>query len=330
VRYLITGGAGFIGSHLADAVLSRGDSVAILDDLSTGRPANVNHLLKDSRVIFRRGSILDQQVVREEVEGADLVVHLAAAVGVRLIMERPLESFVTNIRGTEIVLEECLRLGRTVLVASTSEVYGKNAEGPLPEDSDRVMGPTFKERWSYATSKSADETMAHLYWSKWRLPTIVARLFNCVGPRQTGAYGMVIPRFVRQALVGEDLTVYGDGEQLRCFCHVGDTVRALLALLDDPRAQGDFFNVGSTEEITINQLAERVIEATDSSSRVVHIPYEAAFDEGFEDMRRRLPDISKIRGLVGWEPTLRLDEILSDVIAHERAHPSPTPAGASP
>ncbi|HEX2267745.1 MAG TPA: NAD-dependent epimerase/dehydratase family protein, partial [Actinomycetota bacterium] len=194
MRYLITGGAGFIGSHLADALLGRGDSVTILDDLSTGRPENISHLLADSRVIFRRGSILDQQVVRDEVERADVVVHLGAAVGVRLIMERTLESFVTNIRGTEIVLEECLRLGRTVLIASTSEVYGKNDQGPLAEDSDRVMGPTFKERWSYATSKAADETMAHLYWSKWRLPTITTRLFNCVGPRQTGAYGMVIPR----------------------------------------------------------------------------------------------------------------------------------------
>ncbi len=329
MRYLITGGAGFIGSHLADALLARGDSVSIVDDLSTGRPENVSHLLPDSRVIFRRGSILDQQVVREEVEGADVVVHLAAAVGVRLIMERTLESFVTNIRGTEILLEECLRLGRTVLVASTSEVYGKNAGGPLSEDSDRVMGPTFKERWSYATSKAADETMAYLYWSKWRLPTIVARLFNCVGPRQTGAYGMVIPRLVRQALTGEDLTIYGDGEQRRCFCHVRDTVRGLVALLDEPRAVGGVFNVGSTEEVTINELAQRVLDATRSPSRVVHIPYEAAFDRGFEDMRRRLPDISRIRELVGWEPSLSLDEILADVISHERAHVT-SPTGANP
>jgi UDP-glucose 4-epimerase len=329
MRYLITGGAGFIGSHLADALLGRGDSVTILDDLSTGRPENINHLLPDARVIFRRGSILDQQVVRDEVEGADVVVHLGAAVGVRLIMERTLESFVTNIRGTEIVLEECLRLGRTVLLASTSEVYGKNDQGPLSEDSDRVMGPTFKERWSYATSKAADETMAHLYWSKWRLPTIIARLFNCVGPRQSGAYGMVIPGLVRQALTGEDLTIYGDGEQRRCFCHVRDTVRGLLAILDEPRAVGGVFNVGSTEEVTINELAQRVIAVTGSSSRVVHIPYEAAFDQGFEDMRRRLPDITRIRDLVGWEPSLSLDEILADVISHERAHVA-SPTGANP
>ena len=329
MRYLITGGAGFIGSHLADAMLGRGDSVTILDDLSTGRPENISHLLSDSRVIFRRGSILDQQVVRDEVERADVVVHLGAAVGVRLIMERTLESFVTNIRGTEIVLEECLRLGRTVLIASTSEVYGKNDQGPLSEDSDRVMGPTFKERWSYATSKAADETMAHLYWSKWRLPTITTRLFNCVGPRQTGAYGMVIPRLVRQALTGEDLTIYGDGEQRRCFCHVRDTVRGVLALLDEPRAVGSVFNVGSTEEVNINELAERVLAATGSSSRVVHVPYEAAFDPGFEDMRRRLPDITRIRELVGWEPSLSLDEILADVIAHEKPHIN-SPAGANP
>ena len=329
MRYLVTGGAGFIGSHLADALLGRGDSVTILDDLSTGRPENISHVLPDSRLIFRRGSILDQQVVREEVEGADVVVHLGAAVGVRLIMERALESFVTNIRGTEIILEECLRLGRTVLIASTSEVYGKNDQGPLTEDSDRVMGPTFKERWSYATSKAADETMAHLYWSKWRLPTITTRLFNCVGPRQTGAYGMVIPRLVRQALTGEDLTIYGDGEQRRCFCHVGDTVRGLLALLDEPRAVGSVFNVGSTEEVSINELAQRVLDATGSASRLVHVPYEAAFDPGFEDMRRRLPDITRIRELVGWEPSLSLDEILADVIAHEKAHIS-SPAGANP
>ena len=330
MRYLITGGAGFIGSHLADALLGRGESVTILDDLSTGRPENISHVLPDSRVIFRRGSILDQQVVRQEVEGADVVVHLGAAVGVRLIMERTLESFVTNIRGTEIILEECLRLGRTVLIASTSEVYGKNDQGPLAEDSDRVMGPTFKERWSYATSKAADETMAHLYWSKWRLPTITTRLFNCVGPRQTGAYGMVIPRLVRQALTGEDLTIYGDGEQRRCFCHVRDTVRGLLALLDEPRAVGAVFNIGSTEEVTINQLAQRVLDATRSSSRVVHVPYEAAFDPGFEDMRRRLPDITRIRELVGWEPSLSLDEILADVIAHEKTQISSSPAGANP
>ena len=318
MRYLITGGAGFIGSHLADSLLGRGDSVTILDNLSTGRPENISHLLPDSRVIFRRGSILDQQVVREEVEDADVVVHLGAAVGVRLIMERTLESFVTNIRGTEIILEECLRLGRTVLLASTSEVYGKNDQGPLSEDSDRVMGPTFKERWSYATSKAADETMAHLYWSKWRLPTVTTRLFNCVGPRQTGAYGMVIPRLVRQAITGEDLTIYGDGEQRRCFCHVRDTVRGLLALLDEPRAVGGVFNIGSTEEVTINELAQRVLDATGSSSRIVHVPYEAAFDPGFEDMRRRLPDITRIRELVGWEPSLSLDGILADVIQHER------------
>ena len=329
MRYLITGGAGFIGSHLADALLARGDSVTIIDDLSTGRPENISHLLPDSRVIFRRGSILDQQVVREEVERADVVVHLGAAVGVRLIMDRPLESFVTNIRGTEILLEECLRLGRTVLIASTSEVYGKNAQGPLSEDADRVMGPTFKERWSYATSKASDETMAYLYWSRYRLPTIVTRLFNCVGPRQTGAYGMVIPRLVRQALTGEDLTVYGDGEQRRCFCHVKDTVRGLLALLDEPRSVGGVFNVGSTEEVTINELAQRVLDATGSSSRIVHVPYEAAFDKGFEDMLRRLPDTTRIRELVGWEPSLSLDETLADVITHERAHVT-SRAGASP
>ena len=318
MRYLITGGAGFIGSHLAEALLARGESVSILDDLSTGSPENVAHLLGDESVTFRRGSLLDQQVVRDEVERADVVVHLAAAVGVRLIVERPLESFITNIRGTEIVLEECLRLGRKILIASTSEVYGKNESGPLAEDADRILGPTFKARWSYATSKAADEILAFTYWRKWSLPTIVARLFNCVGPRQTGAYGMVVPRLVRQALEGGDLTVYGDGEQRRCFCHVGDTVRAILALLDEPGSAGDVFNIGSTEEVTINELAERVLAATGSSSRIVHIPYASAYEEGFEDMRRRLPNIGKIGQLVGWTPSRTLDQILDDVISHER------------
>jgi UDP-glucose 4-epimerase len=319
MRYLVTGGAGFIGSHLAESLRARGDSVAILDDLSTGNPENVAHLIGDKNVSFRRGSVLDPQVVRDEVERADVVVHLAAAVGVRLIVERPLESFITNIHGTEIVLEECLRLGRKVLLASTSEVYGKNESGPLAEDADRILGPTFTARWSYATSKAADEILAFTYWRKWGLPTVVARLFNCVGPRQTGAYGMVVPRLVRQALVGEDLSVYGDGEQRRCFCHVEDTTRGLLALLDDQGAVGNVFNVGSTEEITINELAERVIKATGSSSSIVHVPYETAYEEGFEDMRRRLPDISRIGEMVGWSPTKTLAEILDDVITHERS-----------
>ena len=318
MEYLITGGAGFIGSHLADTLLSRADAVTLLDDLSTGSSHNVAHLLGSPGVAFVEGSIMDEALVRELVGRADVVVHLAASVGVQLIIERPLDSLLNNIRGTEIVLEACADAGRKVLVASTSEIYGKNT-GLLHEDADRILGSPFKARWSYSTSKAVDEILAYNYWRTRGTPSIVVRLFNCVGPRQTGSYGMVVPRLVRQALEGRDVSVYGDGEQQRSFCHVLDTVAALAALLDHPEAAGDVFNVGSPQETTINALAELVIELTGSSSRIVHIPYDDAYEAGFEDMQRRWPDISRISRLTGWHPTRSIREIVCDVIEFERA-----------
>ena len=317
--YLITGGAGFIGSHLADALVERTHQVVLLDNVSTGRLDNVAHLLGNPRVEFFEGSILDEGLVRKLVSEADVVVHLAASVGVKLIVERPLETLMNNIRGTEVVLDACAELNRKVLVASTSEIYGKNAFGPLHEESDRILGSPFKARWSYSTGKAVDEILAYTYHRERGTPSIVARLFNCVGPRQTGAYGMVVPTFFRQALLGQDVTVYGTGEQSRCFCHVTDTVAGLLSLLDEPRAVGDVFNVGAPHEISMNALAERVIEMTGSPSRIVHVPYEAAYEEGFEDMERRVPDVSKIQALTGWSPTHSLDDILHDVLTFERA-----------
>lgn len=318
VRCFITGGGGFIGSHLAEALIARGDHVSILDAFTTGRRENAEHLLDSPRIRFHIGSVLDEATIRDLVEASDVVVHLAASVGVKLIVERPLDSLRNNIRGTEVVLEACADRGRKVLVTSTSEIYGKNANGPLREDADRVLGSPYKARWSYSTAKAVDEIYAHAYWKERGTPTIVTRLFNCIGPRQSGDYGMVVPRFVRQALIGEDVTVYGDGEQRRCFCHVEDTVRALIGLIDHPDAVGDVFNVGSAEEISINDLAALVIEMTGSSSRVVHIPYDEAYEEGFEDMRRRVPDTTKIRELTGWRTTRTLEYALADVIEHER------------
>jgi len=320
VRYLITGGAGFIGSHLADALVARGDSVVLLDDLSTGRAINIRHLLEGrnaDRVEFQEGSVLQYRVVEELVSRVDVVAHLAASVGVQLIVKKPLETLLNNVRGTEILLDAADKHGTKVLVTSTSEIYGKNASGPLSEDSDRILGTPFKARWAYSTSKAVDEIFAYEYWRQRHLPTIVVRLFNCAGPRQTGTYGMVIPRFVRQALSGEDLTVYGDGEQTRCFCHVHDTVRALVQLLDSPAAIGDVFNVGSQREISIRALADLVIQLAGSGSGVRFIPYGEAYEPGFEDMERRLPDISKIARAIGWRPTLSLEDIVQGVIDHE-------------
>jgi UDP-glucose 4-epimerase len=316
---LITGGAGFVGSHLSDLLLTRGESLVLLDDLSTGRVDNVRHMLQDPRVRFVEGSILDEALVQSLVAEVDVVVHLAAAVGVQLIVERPLDSLITNIHGTEVVLGACADLGPKVLVASTSEIYGKNAGGPLREDDDRIFGTPFKARWSYSTAKAVDEILAYTYHRERGTPSIVVRLFNTVGPRQTGAYGMVVPRFVRQALKGEDLTVYGDGEQRRCFCHVHDTVAALVSLLDHPDSVGGVFNVGSQNEVSINELAELIIGMTGSRSRVVHVPYEVAYEEGFEDMERRYPDLGRIGALTGWRPQRSLDQILADVVSYERA-----------
>jgi UDP-glucose 4-epimerase len=313
LHYLVTGGAGFIGSHLADALVARGDRVTAIDNLSTGLLENLDHI-KD-QIRFVHGSVLDSLLVDELVSDVDVVVHLAAAVGVELIVQRPLRSLLTNIRGSETVLEAAHRYRRKVLLASTSEIYGKNVHGPFREDDDRVLGSNKVSRWAYSTSKAVDEVLAFAYYRERNLPTVVVRLFNTVGPRQTGAYGMVMPRLVAQALAGEPLTVFGDGRQTRCFCHVSDVVNALLALLEKPAAEGDVFNVGSTEEVTILELAESIIRETASSSTIRLVPYENAYEEGFEDMRRRVPDISKIRGMVDWEPRRHLKQIIAEVVS---------------
>ncbi len=315
MRYLITGGAGFIGSHLADALLARGDEVSVVDNLSTGELSNLgDHRARGIR--FVQGSVLDPLLVDELIEEVDCVFHLAAAVGVRLIVEKPLRSFITNIKGSENVLEAAHRWHRKVLIASTSEIYGKNAEGPFKEDDDRVLGSTQVFRWGYSTSKAVDEILGFAYHRERGVPVVAARLFNTVGPRQTGAYGMVVPRLVQQALANKPLTVFGDGQQSRCFCHVRDVVRGLIDLMDEPQAEGDVFNIGSTEEVTILELAERILQATGSSSRIDKIPYEEAYEKGFEDMRRRVPDTTKIESLIGWQPTRTLDQIIQEVSLH--------------
>jgi UDP-glucose 4-epimerase len=317
-RYLITGGAGFIGSHLAEALLARGDSVLALDNLSTGRLVNIEPILEHPRFRFVHGSVLDELAVDEAVHDADVVVHLAAAVGVKLVVEHPLRSFTTNIRGSEVVLDAATRYRRKILIASTSEIYGK-AGGPLTETTDRVIGTPSVARWAYSVAKSVDEILAFAYHKERGLPMVIARLFNTVGPRQSPAYGMVMPRLVRQALAGEPLTVFGDGTQTRCFCHVADVVRALLALLDDPRAEGEVFNVGSTEEVSILALARRIIACAGSASPIHLVPYETAYEVGFEDMKRRVPDITRLRSLSGWRPVFTLDEILDEITSEARA-----------
>lgn len=313
-RYLITGGAGFIGSHLVDALLARGDHVLALDNLSTGHLANLDGAGGHPNFRFVQGSVLDELMVDELVHESDVVVHLAAAVGVKLIVDQPLRSFTTNIRGSEIVLEAAHRYRRKILVASTSEVYGKNDGDALNEDCDRVLGPITVSRWAYSIAKSVDEVLAYVYHRERGLPTIVVRLFNTVGPRQSPAYGMVIPRLVRQAVAGDPITVYGDGTQSRCFCHVKDTVDGLLRLLATDDAVGEVFNIGSTDEITIAQLAEKIRTMTGAESPIELIPYEQAYETGFEDMRRRVPDTSKLRALTGWATTRTLDDVLLESI----------------
>jgi UDP-glucose 4-epimerase len=317
-RYLVTGGAGFIGSHLAEALLRRGDEVVALDNLSTSSRANVSHLEPDPRFRFVHGSVLDELLVDELTHECDVVVHLAAAVGVKLIVEQPLRSLTTNIRGSEIVLESAHRYRRKILLTSTSEIYGKNPDVPLAETADRVLGSATVARWAYSTAKAVDEMLAYAYHKERSLPIVVVRLFNTVGPRQSAAYGMVLPRFVEQALAGEALTVFGDGTQTRCFCHVRDVVDALVRLLDEPDAIGKVVNVGSEEEISILQLAKRVIERVGSTSTIETIPYEIAYESGFEDMQRRVPDLARVRALVGWQPVRDLEAILDDTIAEAR------------
>ncbi len=316
MRVLITGGAGFIGSHLSDAYLERGDEVSIIDDLSTGSIENIAHLKKHPRFHYTIDSVHNQPLLAEMIDGCDVVFHLAAAVGVKLIVESPVRTIETNVRGTETVLALANKKKRKVLITSTSEVYGLSTEVPFREDGNLVMGATTKGRWSYACSKAIDEFLALAYWREKKLPTVVVRLFNTVGPRQTGQYGMVIPTFVRQALAGRPITVYGSGEQTRCFGYVGDVVGALAGLMDKDEAVGEVFNIGSNEEVSIVEVARRVKALTGSKSEIVFVPYDEAYEEGFEDMPRRVPDITKVHNLVGFEPKERLDGILAKVIAH--------------
>ena len=318
MRYLITGGAGFIGSHLAEALLDRGEDVHILDDLSTGAMDNVRHLKTHPGFDYTIGSASDAPIVAELIDWADVVYHLAAAVGVRLIVERPVHTIETNVHCTEVVLTQANKKRKPVFVASTSEVYGKSSNHPYREDGDMVLGPTSRDRWAYACSKALDEFLALAYWKEKQLPTVIGRLFNTVGPRQTGRYGMVIPTFVRQAMSGRPLTVYGDGRQRRCFCHVADTVSALVELMARDDVYGQVFNIGSQEEVSIRDLAEQVRAVAGSDSEIVTVPYEEAYEAGFEDMERRVPDTTKLRELFGWEPPRPLHAILADVVAYER------------
>jgi UDP-glucose 4-epimerase len=318
MRYLITGGAGFIGSHLAEELLQRGDGVHVLDDLSTGAMDNIRHLKAHSRFSYTIESAASSATVAELVDEADVVFHLAAAVGVELIVDSPVRTIETNVHCTEIVLAAANKKQKPVFLASTSEVYGKSDRLPYREDGDLLLGPTTTGRWSYACSKAIDEYLALAYHKERSLPVVIGRLFNTVGPRQTGRYGMVVPTFVRQALAGEPITVYGDGRQRRCFCHVEDVARALIDLMAAPGAVGEVFNIGSTEEITIYQLAERVRKACGSDAEIRLVPYDEAYEAGFEDMRRRIPGTAKIEQLVGWRPTRTLDEILGDVIESQR------------
>ncbi len=318
MQVLITGGAGFIGSHLAEAYLARGDEVWILDDLSTGRIRNVEHLRDRPKFHYLVETVMNVPVLAESIDRVDAVIHLAAAVGVRLIVESPVNTIETNIKGTENVLMLASKKKKKVFIASTSEVYGKSARLPFKEDDDLVLGPTTKGRWSYACSKALDEFLAVAYWKERKLPVVIARLFNTVGPRQTGRYGMVIPTFVRQALSGSPITVFGDGTQSRSFTYVSDVVSAILGLVDSDQAVGQVFNIGNGKEITILDLANLVKGVTGSSSQIVTIPYDQAYEEGFEDMPRRVPDISKIRKAIGYEPTLGIRAILEKVVEYER------------
>jgi UDP-glucose 4-epimerase len=318
MRYLITGGAGFIGSHLAEELLRRGNEVFVVDDLSTGSINNIRHLKTHDRFHYVVDTCSNVPLMAELVDGCDKIYHLAAAVGVKLIVESPVRTIETNIRLTEIMLSLANKKKRPIFVASTSEVYGKSEQFPFNEDGDLVMGGTTKGRWSYACSKAIDEFLAIAYWKERKLPTVVARLFNTVGPRQTGQYGMVVPNFVRQALSGQPITVYGDGKQSRCFTHVSDVVRALIDLMNTEAVYGNVFNIGNNYEVTISDLAKQVREMCQSRSEIVYIPYEKAYEQGFEDMPRRVPDLTKIHNIIGWKPTIALTQILQDVIESHR------------
>ncbi len=319
-RALITGGAGFIGSHLAEALLKLGWGVEVIDDLSTGGIENITHLKDHPRFSYVLDTVMNRPLMMELVDRADMVFHLAAAVGVRLIVEQPVRTIETNIKTAELALELCARKQKPVLLISTSEVYGKLDRPKFNEEDDLVLGATSRTRWCYAASKIIDEFLAKAYFREKGLPTVVVRIFNTIGPRQTGQYGMVVPRFVQQALSGKPITVYGDGAQRRSFTWVGDVVSAMVALIQHPGAYGEVFNVGHTQDISIYELAVMVQKMTKSASEIIFVPYEQAYEEGFEDMRRRLPDISKIQSLIGYNPSLDLPEVLARIIAHEREH----------
>ena len=325
MRYLVTGGAGFIGSHLSEELLRGGHRVHILDDLSTGAIENIRHLRDDSRFSCTIDSASSPGLVAELVDEADIVYHLAAAVGVELIIDSPVRTIETNVHCTEIVLSAANKKKKPVFIASTSEVYGKSAALPFNEEGDLLLGPTHTGRWAYACSKAIDEYLGLAYWKERGLPVVVGRLFNTVGPRQTGRYGMVVPSFVKSALAGQPISVYGDGSQQRCFCHVGDVVRALADLMQAEEAHGQVYNIGATEEVSIMELAERVRQLAQSESEIVTVPYDEAYEEGFEDMPRRIPDTSKVSALLGWKPTRDLDQILTDVVESHRAEEAVTP-----
>lgn len=323
MKYLITGGAGFIGSHLADHLINDGHEVTIIDNLSTGKLANINHLSDHPKFHTKIASVMDYHTLEQLVEECDRIFHLAAAVGVKLIMENPVETIVTNVQGTENVLKLASYHDKKVLIASTSEVYGKlmeesNGIDKLREDGDWQLGSTSKRRWAYACSKAMDEFLSMAYYDEKKLPVVVARFFNTVGPRQTGTYGMVIPNFVQRALLNDPIQVHGDGEQTRCFTYVKDAVGAIIDLMNTPEAEGEVFNVGGEEEISMNELAQKVKELTDSNSEINHIPYEEVYGKGFEDMQRRTPDLSKIKETIGYEPTHTTEDILNNVIKYFR------------
>ena len=313
MKYLITGGAGFIGSHLAEKLITRGDEVVIFDNLSTGSAINLSGIKE--KITFQEGNILDKAEIQKLVSDSDYVVHLAAALGVFNIVNKPLESLKTNLQGSEIVLEACDKYRKPVLIASTSEIYGKNDKVPLNEEDDRIIGHPLKSRWSYSEAKAVDESLAYFYFLENKLPIRIVRFFNTVGPRQVGHYGMVVPRFVSAALKNEPLYVYGTGDQIRCFCHVDDAVRALLLVIDSDKAVGEVFNVGNNQQISILELAKKVIEFTGSTSAIEKMAYDKAYPAGFEDMQRRVPDISKIKQDLGWVPEINLDQIIKDIAA---------------
>lgn len=318
MRYLITGGAGFIGSHLAERLLEKGEQVVLLDNLSTGSMENIRHLKGSDRLEYHLDGIENRQILAELVDDADVIVHLAAAVGVKLIVESPVRTIETNVNGTQLILEAASKKKKLVLIASTSEVYGKNTNVPFHEDADLVLGPTTKGRWSYAASKALDEFLALSYWKEKKQPVIVVRFFNTVGPRQTGRYGMVLPNFVKRALDGEPIEVYGNGQQSRCFCDVRDTVEALLRLMPLDRAVGEVINIGNTEEVTIENLAKIVKHRTGSDSPIKFVPYDKAYEPGFEDMMRRVPSIEKLHAMTGFRPQTNLADIIDRVSAYFR------------